>query len=61
MPAATADLGWVFKKAVGITITGVSCIALGTGAGIDVDVLNCDANATNCNTILSAPLFTART
>ena len=56
MPADTADVGRVFKKAVGITITGVSCIALGSGAGIDVDVQNCDANASNCTTILSAPI-----
>src|SRR6202142_3337942 len=56
MPADTADIGRVFKKAVGMTITGVSCIALGTGAGIDIDVQNCDANAAACTTILSAPI-----
>ncbi len=56
MPADTADIGRVFKKAVGITITGVSCIALGAGAVIDVDVQKCDANFVTCNTILSAPI-----
>jgi hypothetical protein len=57
MTAGDVGMGKVFKKAVDINITGVSCLALGVNiTAVDIDVQKCDSNGLNCTTILSAPL-----